>query len=115
MHRHLKPVSLHLPIMDSLHELQLNALGDVTRRAVLQRLRKGPLPVGKIASGLPVSRPAVSQHLRVLETAGLVRHETVGRNRLYRLDPRGFANLRRYFDDFWAEALESFRAKLEEE
>jgi DNA-binding transcriptional ArsR family regulator len=100
--------------MDSLHGRQLDALGDVTRRAVLQRLRKGPLPVGEIARGLYVTRPAVSQHLRVLKKAGLVRDESAGRNRYYRLDPRGFAILRRYFDDFWAEALDAFKVKVEE-
>jgi len=94
---------------------QLDALGDVTRRALLERLRRGPLPVGELARGLPVTRPAVSQHLRVLKQAHLVKSETVGTRNYYRLDPRGFAALRAYFDRFWGEALEAFKAKIEED
>jgi DNA-binding transcriptional ArsR family regulator len=94
---------------------QLDALGDVTRRALLERLRRGPLPVGELARGLPVTRPAVSQHLRVLKEAHLVQDEAAGTRRYYRLDPRGFAALRSYFDGFWEEALHAFKAKVEEE
>ncbi len=101
--------------MDTYHQQQLDALGDLTRRALLERLRHGPLPVGELARKLPVSRPAVSQHLRVLKIAHLVRDEAIGTRRYYRLDPRGFASLRDYFDDFWEVALESFKAKVEEE
>lgn len=100
--------------METYHERQLDALGDLTRRALLQRLRRGPLPVGELARNLPVSRPAVSQHLRVLKQAQLVCDEAVGTRRYYRLDPRGFASLRSYFDSFWGEALEAFKAKMED-
>jgi DNA-binding transcriptional ArsR family regulator len=94
---------------------QLDALGDLTRRALLERLRRGPLSVGELAEGLPVSRPAVSQHLRVLKQAQLVRDEASGTRRYYQLDPRGFATVRDYFDSFWGDALEAFKAKFEEE
>lgn len=79
----------------------------------MQKLRAGPLPVGELARGLPVSRPAVSQHLRVLKQARLVCDEAVGTRRIYRIDPRGFASLREYFDTFWGDALEAFQAKVE--
>jgi DNA-binding transcriptional ArsR family regulator len=91
------------------------ALGDPTRRAVFERLRTGALPVGAIAASLPVSRPAVSQHLRVLSEAGLVTVEPSGARRLYRIDPRGVAALRAYFDGFWSDALDAFRAAAEAE
>jgi DNA-binding transcriptional ArsR family regulator len=86
------------------------ALGDATRRAIFDRLRRGPMAVGEIADGLPVSRPAVSQHLRVLKDAGLVTVRREGTRRLYRLDPRGVGQLRAYFDEFWTVALENFKA-----
>nr|WP_257025830.1 metalloregulator ArsR/SmtB family transcription factor [Edaphobacter lichenicola] len=92
----------------------MDALGDVTRRMLLERLRRGPLPVGELARGLTVSRPAVSQHLRVLKEAKLVRDEAAGTRRYYSLDPKGFAALRSYLDNFWGEALEAFQAKVEE-
>jgi DNA-binding transcriptional ArsR family regulator len=95
-------------------ELQFEALGEMTRRALLEKLRRGPLPVGELAAGLPISRPAVSQHLRVLKEAHLVRDEAVGTRRYYRLDPQGFAALREYLNSFWDEALEAFQAKVEE-
>jgi DNA-binding transcriptional ArsR family regulator len=94
---------------------QLDAFGDLTRRALLERLRGGPMSVGELAEGLPVSRPAVSQHLRVLKQAQLVRDEASGTRRYYQLDPRGFATVRSYFDSFWGDALEAFKAKFEEE
>lgn len=100
--------------MNTYQERQFDALGDVTRRALVERLRRGPLPVGELARGLPVSRPAVSQHLRVLKEAKLVRDEASGTRRYYSLDPSGFAMLRRYLDNFWGEALEAFQAKVEE-
>jgi DNA-binding transcriptional ArsR family regulator len=90
---------------------QFEALGEPIRRQILERLRQGPLPVGELARGLPVSRPAVSQHLRVLKQAELVRDEAVGTRRFYRLDRRGFEALRSYFDSFWSEALGSFQSK----
>jgi DNA-binding transcriptional ArsR family regulator len=87
---------------------QLDALGDPTRRAIVELLSAGPSPVGRLADRLPVSRPAVSQHLRVLKDAGLVSSDAVGTRRLYRLDPRGPAELRAYLDRFWTTALASF-------
>jgi len=95
-------------------DAQLDALGDSTRRAILARLLDGPLPVGRLALEFPISRPAVSQHLRVLKRAGLVADRAVGNRRLYRLDPTGFDSLREYFDQFWSRALEAFQAKVEE-
>src|SRR3954452_14948653 len=86
----------------------LQALGDPTRRAVLEELRDGPRAVGEIAARLPVSRPAVSQHLRVLKEAGLVSDEQVGTRRLYRVNPDGLAEMRTYLDDFWSQALAAF-------
>jgi len=93
----------------------MDALGDPTRRAIFERLRAKPLSVGEIADGLPVSRPAVSQHLRVLKEAGLVTERRNGTRRLYRLDPDGLGELRRYVEDFWTEALASFKAEAERE
>jgi len=91
----------------------LQALGDPTRRAVLEELREGPRAVGEIAARLPVSRPAVSQHLRVLKEAGLVTERQNGTRRLYRVNPDGLADLREYLSRFWEEALASFRAAAE--
>jgi DNA-binding transcriptional ArsR family regulator len=79
----------------------LTALGDPTRRAILERLHGRSQPVGEIAQGLPVSRPAVSQHLKVLKAAGLVADEQQGTRRIYRVDPEGAAALRAYLDTFW--------------
>jgi DNA-binding transcriptional ArsR family regulator len=93
----------------------MDALGDPTRRAVFEQLRRGPRAVGEIASELPVSRPAVSQHLRVLKDAGLVMDRREGTRRLYRLDPDGLGELRDYFDGFWTEALAGFKAAAERE
>jgi DNA-binding transcriptional ArsR family regulator len=91
----------------------IEALGDGTRRAVFECLRGGPRAVGEIASTLPVSRPAVSQHLRVLEGAGLVTARKEGTRRLYRVDPTGIAALREYIDGFWENALAAFKAEAE--
>jgi DNA-binding transcriptional ArsR family regulator len=93
----------------------LGALADPTRRAVFERLRGGPLAVGEIAEGLPVSRPAVSQHLRILKEAGLVTERRNGTRRLYRVDPAGIAAIRDYFDTFWTDALAAFKAAAEAE
>jgi DNA-binding transcriptional ArsR family regulator len=93
----------------------MDALGDPTRRAIFEQLRRGPRAVGEIASELPVSRPAVSQHLRVLKDVGLVTERREGTRRLYRLDPDGLGELRDYFDDFWTEALAGFKAAAERE
>ena len=91
----------------------MNALGDPTRRAIFERLRRGPSAVGALATGLPVSRPAVSQHLRVLKDAGLVTERHEGTRRVYRVDPRGVAALRAYFDEFWNDALAAFAEAAE--
>jgi DNA-binding transcriptional ArsR family regulator len=91
------------------------ALADPTRRAVFERLRGGARPVGEIAAELPVSRPAVSQHLKVLKEAGLVTERKDGTRRLYRIDPNGVAAIRDYFDQFWNEALAAFQAAAESE
>lgn len=93
---------------------QLDALGDATRRAILERLLEGPLAVVDIADGLPVSRPAVSQHLKVLKEVGLVTDRAEGTRRLYALDPDGLAAIRDYFDRFWDTALGEFRRVAEE-
>jgi DNA-binding transcriptional ArsR family regulator len=93
----------------------MDALGDPTRRAIVEQLRRRPLPVGELAAGLPVSRPAVSQHLRVLREAGLVSERRDGTRRIYRLDPRGLEELRAWVERFWADALASFGAAAERE
>lgn len=93
----------------------MDALGDRTRRAILEQLRAGPRSVGELADELPVSRPAVSQHLRVLKDAGLVRERRNGTRRVYRVDPDGLGEVRDYFDDFWNEALAAFQAAAEDE
>jgi DNA-binding transcriptional ArsR family regulator len=95
------------------YNLALEALADPTRRRIFEQLRTGPKPVGAIAKGLPVSRPAVSQHLKVLKEAHLVRDDTDGARRIYRIDPRGLGPLRAWLDRFWDDALESFRAEAE--
>ena len=100
--------------METYHEAQLEALGDATRRAILARLRNGPLPVVAIAAKLPISRPAVSQHLRILKEAHLVKDHASGTRRLYSIDPEGFRKLRDYFDEFWTVALDEFRRKVGE-
>ena len=91
----------------------LQALADSTRRAVFEQLRDGPRTVGEIARELPVSRPAVSQHLRVLKEAGLVADRPEGTRRLYRVDPEGLAELRAYVDAFWDDALAQFKVEAE--
>ena len=93
----------------------IGALGDPTRRGIFERLRNGPRAVGELASDLPVSRPAVSQHLRVLKDAGLVTERRAGTRRLYAVDAAAVAGLRDYFDGFWNDALASFRAAAEAE
>ena len=91
------------------------ALADPTRRSVFETLREGPRSVGDLAHGLPVSRPAVSQHLRVLKLAGLVRERRVGTRNFYSVDGDGLAELRDYFEGFWDEALASFKEAAERE
>ena len=91
----------------------LTALGDPTRRAVFELLGDGPRAVGEIASELPVTRPAVSQHLKVLKEAGLVIDRPDGTRRLYELNPDGIGALRAYFERFWTRALTSFKHRVE--
>jgi DNA-binding transcriptional ArsR family regulator len=87
------------------YQMALAALSDPTRLAVLERLRAGPMTVGQLAEGMPVSRPAVSQHLRALKDAGLVRDEPRGTARLYRIHAEGLRELRDWLDTFWDDAL----------
>ena len=109
-----KLVSINLPLVQTYHHAaQLDALGDPTRRAIVERLLDGPRPVGVLARGLPVSRPAVSQHLRVLKAAHLVIDSSAGTRRIYELNPAGFASLREYLDQFWTNALASFKHEVE--
>jgi DNA-binding transcriptional ArsR family regulator len=91
------------------------ALADGTRRAIFKRLADGPMAVGELARELPVSRPAVSQHLKVLSCAGLVRHRAAGTRRLYQVDPKGIETLRSELDAFWDKALTAFAALADEE
>ncbi len=97
------------------YAMAMDALGDATRREIMERLRGGPRPVGEIAAGLPVSRPAVSQHLRVLKEAGLVTERKDGARRIYRVEPDALADLRAYLDSFWEQALAGFKATAESE
>jgi DNA-binding transcriptional ArsR family regulator len=108
-------VSINLPLVTTYQEFQLDALGDPTRRAILDRLLRGPLPVGKLAEEFPVSRPAISQHLRVLKQARLVTDRPLGSRRVYQVNPEGFESLRAYIDQFWVGALAAFQQKVEEQ
>lgn len=102
--------------MKTNHKLkqQIQALGEPTRFAIFERLERGPLAVLQIAKGLPVSRPAVSQHLKVLKEAGLIRDQKAGNRRLYRIDPDGVAGLRDYFQQLWGETLAAFKQAPDE-
>ena len=91
----------------------LDALGDPTRRSIFERLVEHPLAVGELARDLPVSRPAVSQHLRVLKDAGLVVDRAAGTRRIYEVDQTGVDALRAYFERVWDTALASFKAEAE--
>ena len=95
------------------YEMALAALVDPTRRQVFEELRAGPRSVGTLAKRLPVSRPAVSQHLKVLKEAGLVADKSEGTRRVYHIDPKGLAAIRRWLDQFWDEALLAFQAEVE--
>ncbi|HKU90640.1 MAG TPA: metalloregulator ArsR/SmtB family transcription factor [Steroidobacteraceae bacterium] len=90
----------------------LQSISDPTRRSVLESLRSGPQAVGEIAKKLPVSRPAVSQHLKVLKEAGLVKDRSEGARRVYYIDPEGLGELRRWLDEFWGDAMDSFAREL---
>jgi DNA-binding transcriptional ArsR family regulator len=91
-----------------------SALGDRTRRAIFERLAERPRAVGELAIGLPVSRPAVSQHLRVLKDAGLVVDQRAGNRNIYRINPDGLAQLRADLDRFWSSALAAYKAVVEQ-
>src|SRR5580704_6772122 len=91
----------------------LQCLSDPTRRRIFERLRGGPRSVGVLAHGLPVSRPAVSQHLKMLKDAGLVKDRAEGVRRVYYIDPDGLGELRRWLDQFWDDALEAFKNEVE--
>jgi DNA-binding transcriptional ArsR family regulator len=93
----------------------LTALGDPTRRAIFERLGRGPCAVGELAGELPVSRPAVSQHLKVLKQAGLVVDEAIGTRRIYRVNPAAMSGLRDYFQLFWTQAMTAFKDAAERE
>jgi DNA-binding transcriptional ArsR family regulator len=93
----------------------ISALADPTRRAVLEKLKDGPRPVGEIARGLPVTRPAVSQHLKVLKDAGLVADRSVGTRRIYYIDPKGLGAMRAWLDQLWEGALDAFKLAAEAE
>ena len=92
----------------------MDALGDGTRMAIFQKLAHGPMAVHELAAVVPVSRPAVSQHLRVLKDAGLIRDSKEGTRRMYQLDPAGIARLRAHFDQVWDKALGAFQSAAEE-
>ena len=96
-------------------EAALLALGDPTRLAIVERLTDGPSAVVDLARELPVSRPAVSQHLRVLKDAGLVIDQAVGNRRIYRVDPDGLAGVRDQLERFWTKALAAYKATVEQE
>jgi DNA-binding transcriptional ArsR family regulator len=93
----------------------LIALADPTRRQIFERLAKGARPVGELARGLPVSRPAVSQHLQVLKSAGLVTDRAEGTRRVYRIDPAGLGVIRAWLDQFWQRTLAAFAAEVDGE
>jgi DNA-binding transcriptional ArsR family regulator len=93
-------------------EAVFDALGDPMRRRIIERLRRGPAPVGEIAAGLPVGRPAVSKHLKVLAGAGLVEHRSVGTRNLYALAPPGFTALQQWLVSTWDTALDAFATQV---
>ena len=99
----------------STNGIVLDALGDWTRRQIFEALKQGPRSVGELASGLPVSRPAVSQHLKVLTDACLVSDRNEGTRRVYRVEPAGLVRIREYFDSFWGEALDRFATEARKE
>jgi DNA-binding transcriptional ArsR family regulator len=95
------------------YEIALNALSDTTRRDLFERLRHGPSSVTALAEGLPISRPAVSQHLKILKDAGLVVDEAQGARRVYRVNRDGLAALRTWLDGFWDDALDAYQAEIQ--
>src|SRR5258708_33279470 len=107
-------VSYILRLVNTYQELALDGLGDPARRGILVRLLKGPMPVGELARNFAVSRPGISQHLRILKDANLVLDRPEGNRRLYQIHAEGFDSLREYFDQFWTQALTAFKKKVEE-
>ena len=99
--------------METYEQRALHALGDSNRRVIFERLSQSPLAVGELARELPISRPAVSQHLKVLKEVGLVFDRRAGTRCVYQVDPQAVAALREYFDAFWGQALTSFRIAAE--
>lgn len=95
------------------YQTTLEVLGDPTRQALVERLRAGPLPVGKLAAGLPVSRPAVSKHLRLMKDAGVVRMTEEGTRNFYELDLQTLDEVRRYLASFWDSSLKRFKEAAE--
>ena len=105
----------NLPLVDAYLQAGLDALADSTRMAIFQKLSAGPIAVNELARTLPVTRPAVSQHLKVLKDVGLVTDIKNGTRRLYQLDPEGVARLRAHFDQMWTKALSAFQESVEKE
>ena len=95
------------------HDAAPATLADPTRRLLMERLRRGPRPVGELARGLPMSRPAVSQHLKILKDARLVTDRAEGTRRVYQIDPAGLGEIRRWLDQFWDASLQAFRNEVE--
>ena len=106
-------VRANLPLVDAYLQAGLDALADSTRMAIFQKLSGGPIAVNELARMLPVTRPAVSQHLKVLKDVGLVTDTKTGTRRLYQLDPEGVARLRAHFDQMWTRALGAFQETVE--
>jgi DNA-binding transcriptional ArsR family regulator len=107
-------VSVTLPFVQTYQVDGWAALGDPTRRAIFERLADRPRAVGELAGELPVSRPAVSQHLKVLKDARLVIDRRAGTRRIYQLDPDGVGALRAYLDQFWGQALAAYKEAVEQ-
>jgi DNA-binding transcriptional ArsR family regulator len=105
-------VSYNLPLVDAYLQAGFEALSDATRMAIFQQLASGPMAVNELAGMLPVSRPAVSQHLRVLKDAGLVSDAKAGTRRIYQLNPEGMRLLRLHFDQVWNQAMSGFQAAV---
>jgi DNA-binding transcriptional ArsR family regulator len=108
-------VRLYLPFVTTYQGEGLGALADPSRRAIFEELGRGPSAVGDLAKRFPISRPAVSQHLKVLKEAGLVVDDAVGTRRVYRIRPEGVAELRTYLDQMWKDALSAFAAAVEQQ
>ena len=109
-----RSVSVSLPFVQTYRVDGWTALGDPTRQAIFEHLADRPRAVGELAGELPVSRPAVSQHLKVLKNAGLVVDRRAGNRRIYQLDPEGIGALRAYLDQFWSKALAAYKTAVEQ-